>query len=108
MNTGSIDYAYYDIDNVDKRYAPINTMKVTSAIFGRSDAGEVKGMPLVNMTGLNAVGNNGEQLDFYYDDYFTRKGNDFTYYYPEFYYFYSHANSDKKADSLKSITFQSY
>ncbi|WP_210995066.1 dockerin type I repeat-containing protein [Acholeplasma hippikon] len=100
-NLGTVSLSYYDKESVVLK--DFNLREVESAIFKEKDTIDVKGLFLKQMTGLQAIGNNDEQMDFNPDKYVLRDGFDFTSHYPELKYFNEHKSLTVRNDSYQSV-----
>ncbi len=107
---GSVSRSYYDI-NVLENFGPMTLSKPTKAFgdYDKLDNATVKGLYHGQMIGLNSIGTQTKQMNFYYPASFktTPSLNEYAFY-PQITFFANNVNTDIKNDSLesvKSITF---
>ncbi|MDY3196114.1 MAG: InlB B-repeat-containing protein [Paracholeplasma sp.] len=104
VNAGTLSFLYYNIEHVSPRIIDPTLELVSSAVYQTVDTTDVKGLLLINMSGLTALGNNDEQMNFEKTKYSVKLGNDFTSYYPELLVFKNHIDLNRQAYSLESVT----
>jgi hypothetical protein len=103
VNTGTLERVYYNTTEIENM-VPDSYVTASSAVFNNADTDDVKGLPLDNMTGVTAIADSSEYMNFTVSEWSLKDGQDFVSYFPEMNYFKNSEDSVIKADSLVSIT----